>query len=406
MKKVLLLILLLQGGWLFGQETRDSVKVYFRQGHSRLESSFKGNQTALDRILERLQHDNVNPSLRLLKVRVVGGASPEGSIRLNQRLSEKRANALFNYLNRKAQLPDSLRQHLFLGRDWKGLYELVQKDEYVPFRSKVLAYLQEVVENMENQSKTSVDPLHGLQRLEGGKPYAYLYKNLFPKLRASYLYLQYAHHLAPLTRMEAAFEPVALPALLAQNREEAPESVNPFYMAIKTNLLYDLAAVPNIGIEFYLGKDWSLSGNWMYAWWHTDREHWYWRTYGGEIALRKWFGQKAQEKPLTGHHIGIYGQLITYDFETGDRGYLGDRWSYGGGIEYGYSHPIGRRLNLDFVIGVGYFGGEYKEYIPQDDCYVWQATKDRNWVGPTKAEVSLVWLIGRGNYNKGKGGRK
>ena len=58
------------------------------------------------------------------------------------------------------------------------------------------------------------------------------------------------------------------------------------------------------------------------------------------------------------------------------------------------------------MIGVGYFGGEYKEYIPQDDCYVWQATKDRNWVGPTKAEVSLVWLLGRGNYNKGKGGRK
>ena len=41
-----------------------------------------------------------------------------------------------------------------------------------------------------------------------------------------------------------------------------------------------------------------------------------------------------------------------------------------------------------------------------DNCYVWQATKERHWFGPTKAEISLVWLIGRGNFNKGKGGRR
>ena len=407
MRKLFFLLLLLQGTWLFGQEKRDSVKVYFRQGHSRLETSFKNNQNSLNRILEWLHNEYDNPSLRLLKVRVVGGASPEGSIRLNQRLSEKRARVLFQYLNRFENLSDSLQQHIFLGRDWQGLYELVQRDEYVPFRSKVLRYLEEVLQQLQNPQEGQPDPLIGLQQLEKGKPYAYLYKHIFPKLRASYLYLLYAQQIEPLQGATASLEPIVLPLTLAQRQEEAPEStLPPFYMAIKSNLLYDLAAVPNIGVEFYLGKDWSVSGSWMYAWWHTDREHWYWRTYGGEIAVRKWFGQKAKEKPLTGHHIGLYGQMLTYDFETGGRGYLGDRWSYGGGIEYGYSHPIGRRLNLDFVVGVGYFGGEYKEYLPKDDCYVWQATKNRNWVGPTKAEVSLVWLIGRGNVNQEKGGRK
>ena len=67
---------------------------------------------------------------------------------------------------------------------------------------------------------------------------------------------------------------------------------------------------------------------------------------------------------------------------------------------------MARRLNLDFTLGVGYLFGEYQEYIPQDDCYVWQATKYRNWIGPTKAEISLVWLIGKYNYNKGKGGKR
>ncbi|MBQ8224165.1 MAG: DUF3575 domain-containing protein, partial [Bacteroides sp.] len=105
--------------------------------------------------------------------------------------------------------------------------------------------------------------------------------------------------------------------------------------------------------------------------------------------------------------MGLYGQIITYDFEWGGRGYLGDRWSYAGGVAFGYSLPVRHRLNLDFTLGVGYLGGEYKEYLPIDDCYVWQVTKQRRWFGPTKLEASLVWLIGRGNVNEGKkGGRR
>ena len=56
--------------------------------------------------------------------------------------------------------------------------------------------------------------------------------------------------------------------------------------------------------------------------------------------------------------------------------------------------------------GIGYLGGSYKEYIPLDGHYVWQTTKNRRWFGPTKAGISLVWLIGRGNYSRKKGGRQ
>ena len=60
-------------------------------------------------------------------------------------------------------------------------------------------------------------------------------------------------------------------------------------------------------------------------------------------------------------------------------------------------------MNLDFTLGVGYLGGQFMEYQPIDNHYVWQATKKRHWFGPTKAVVSLVWLIGYGNINKKKG---
>ena len=124
---------------------------------------------------------------------------------------------------------------------------------------------------------------------------------------------------------------------------------------------YDGSAIiftANVGIEFYLGKGWSLGGNWMYAWWKNDKRHRYWRVYGGEIGLRKYLGLRSAGIPLAGHHIGIYGQMVTYDFEMGGRGYMGGRpggtfWNkanYGVGLEYGYSLPVGRRLNLDFSL--------------------------------------------------------
>ena len=144
----------------------------------------------------------------------------------------------------------------------------------------------------------------------------------------------------------------------------------------------------------------------MYAWWKSDRKHNYWRIYGGDVELRRWFGRRAVEKPFSGHHVGLYGQIVTYDFELGGKGYLGDKWSYGGGVAYGYSLPVGHRFNVDFTLGMGYLGGSYKEYIPLDGHYVWQTTKNRRWFGPTKAGISLVWLIGRGNYSRKKGGRQ
>lgn len=197
------------------------------------------------------------------------------------------------------------------------------------------------------------------------------------------------------------------------NQAAAEPACKPFYMGIKTNMLYDLGAIPNIGAEFYLGANFSVVANWEYSWWKSDKKSWYWRSYGGDVALRYWLGKASRNKPLTGHHLGLYGQMITYDFEVGGRGYIADSgfgkdksedgtlgWNWAAGLEYGYSLPIARRLNIDFTLGVGYHWGNFKEYLPIDGDYVWQATKRRQYIGPTKLEVSLVWLIGCDNYNK------
>lgn len=180
----------------------------------------------------------------------------------------------------------------------------------------------------------------------------------------------------------------------------------PYYLTLKTNLLYDALAVPNIGAEIYLGRRTSLAFNWMYSWWHSDRLHYYWRTYGGDLELRRYLGRKTKNSPLLGHHAGVYAGIVTYDFELGGEGYLANRWSYFGGVSYGYTCPLTSRLNMDFTIGLGYLGGQYKTYIPKEECYMWRSTRQRHWFGPTKAEISLIWLLGRGHHNQKKGGKR
>lgn len=209
---------------------------------------------------------------------------------------------------------------------------------------------------------------------------------------------------------EAAPQPEPQPEVVVAPAPEEKQK-KPFYMAIKTNLLYDAITIPNISAEFDLTKRFSLSAGYTHAWWSKADKNFFFRYYGAEASLRWWFGKSSKVKPLQGHHIGVNYQILTYDFQLGKKGILAgkpggtliDRPNHSIALEYGFSLPIARRLNLDFVIAAGYNWGIFEEYIPVDGHFIWQATKNRRYFGPTKLEVSLVWLIGRGNYNKDKG---
>ena len=171
-------------------------------------------------------------------------------------------------------------------------------------------------------------------------------------------------------------------------------------LALRTNLLYDVAIVPNIGIEYFFDSRWSLAANVMYIWLKNDSAHWYWRLFSADMEGRYWFnGENCRIH--TGHHLGLYGAFYRYDFEFGGPGWMGDA-NYGGGISYGYALPLSRRcdnrLTLDFNLGLGYLGGTHKEYIPDDGCYVWQRTMRHRFFGPTKLEATLVWRL---PYNNG-----
>ncbi|MCE9205054.1 DUF3575 domain-containing protein [Bacteroides thetaiotaomicron] len=402
---------------------RDTLRcqIYFPVGSSTVNLSFRNNGTRLDSLLARICSRQENMSLYRVILR--SGASPEGNIRLNQQLSDQRCTVLQSYIQERLSLPDSAFVSLSLGESWEELSSLV-RDSDMPFREEAFSILRDTPIWVTRNGAVVDSRKRQLMNLRGGRVWRYMLEHFFPELRNCSVIICELESVitgkdgkchSPSKKVEPAdtiiIRNTPERAAVVHDTVQAPVPVidvsKPFYAGIKTNLLYDIFLIPNIGIEFYLGKGWSLGGSWMYAWWKKDRRHRYWRVYGGEVGLRKYFASHAVGRPLSGHHIGVYGQVLTYDFELGGKGYMGGRpggslWeksNYGFGLEYGYSLAIAKRLNLDFSLGVGYLGGIYYKYVPMDSRYVWQSTRQRHWFGPTKAEVSLVWFWGRSGYN-------
>lgn len=173
-------------------------------------------------------------------------------------------------------------------------------------------------------------------------------------------------------------------------------------VGLRSNLLYDLALVPNVGAEVAIEGRWSAAIDLCGAWWGGPDHSRSWRIYGGELTGRYYFW--PQRARMCGHHAGIYAQLYTYDFKLGDMGYIGGDAAMnifhhptaGAGLEYGYTLPVGRRVSLDFSLGIGWSGGRCTEYHTAEGRDLLLRTHTRNWFGPTRAAVSVVWHIGRG----------
>ena len=127
----------------------------------------------------------------------------------------------------------------------------------------------------------------------------------------------------------------------------------------------------------------------------------------GSFETRFWFGNRTnlnfwkKRNKLTGHFIGIYGSYIyNYDIQFKQKGMMGD--GYGAGLTYGYSHRLGRSVNMEYSLGVGALNINHNEYKINDTYTKGEITKTKTgWiVAPTKAKISLMLLLGNKKTEK------
>lgn len=163
--------------------------------------------------------------------------------------------------------------------------------------------------------------------------------------------------------------------------------------ALKTNLLYLATTTPNVGLEFALAKRWSFNTHFGYNAWNFGEQrgmkHWV-----VQPEVRFWFCN-AFERGFLGLH-GIYGrfniQNMELPFTDAFAGYRYKGYAAGVGLAWGYHLPIGKRWGMEFSIGAGYVYLEYDK-LRCGSCEEFEGRHYRHYIGPTKASVSMIFMI-------------
>lgn len=169
-------------------------------------------------------------------------------------------------------------------------------------------------------------------------------------------------------------------------------------VGIKTNLLYDATASPNLGIEIGLAPKWSLdiSGN-LNAWAIDGRR---WKHWFVQPEARYWFCDR-----FAGHFFAFHGIGGKYNFGNLPHGFmfLGSNfknlanhryqgWGAGGGIAYGYAWVLGKHWNLEAEIGVGAIYTKYDEF-DCESCSRKTGNGSHVYYGPTKLALNLEYIF-------------
>lgn len=166
-------------------------------------------------------------------------------------------------------------------------------------------------------------------------------------------------------------------------------------LALKTNLLYDAALLPNLELEWMINRNWSVAVEGDLAWWKDQPKHRYYELAMVSMEGRRWF---ALRKPWQGFYAGVFAGVGKYDLENKAKGYIGEGAM--GGVSIGYMFPIGKCFSLEAGFGAGYMLTRYKEYYPIDGHYVYQRTKSLNYFGPLKLKFAIAWRFLDTNKSK------
>ena len=392
-----------------------SFSVYYRSAVSKIEPGFRNNAASLYAASEELHSVVYNRNLRIFRVYIIGAASPEGRPGLNARLARDRAESVKAFLKGiEPRLTDSDFVVISRGEDWDGatkIAELYDKENE-----------GDAVTGIFKSSQDSEAKKRLMKSIHGGDAWRRLISDYYPALRRTDIHVLYSI-VQPIAPVKSEMPGMTLEVPYSYNI--APRTVLPevglpdpveerfYFVAVKTNLLYDAAIALNFAVEFPLGDRFSLQYEQVFPWWnagpHGNKYSMQVLSFG--VETRWWFaprtpggasgtnskGAVRQRSRLLGHFFGLYAHSGKFDIQAGRNFGCYQNYFKGVGLSYGYSLPLGRNANMEFAISLGYMAIDYQHYIPSEDWSV--LLKDngkagtKHYFGPTKAKVSVVFPI-------------
>lgn len=176
------------------------------------------------------------------------------------------------------------------------------------------------------------------------------------------------------------------------------DDLNPNYLpqaALKINLLYLATTSLNLGFEFALARKWTFELSGGFNMWELNKRHGGIRHWLVQPELRYWFCNRFERHFIGLHGIGGEYQISDIDLKPFGNDLTGlryDGWGIGGGVSYGYHLPMGKRWAWEFTVGAGYIYLDYDKYNC-GECDNLVKSKDKHYFGPTKAGISLIYMI-------------
>lgn len=166
-------------------------------------------------------------------------------------------------------------------------------------------------------------------------------------------------------------------------------------IALKSNLLYDFTGTLNLGVEIGLGRKWTLEVPVNYNPWKPDSgrrlRHW-----GVQPEARYWFCERFNRTFVVLHgHYADFNVGGWPDWSFISKNMQRNRYQghlYGGGISIGHSWILKKRWSIEASLGLGYAHIVYEKY-PCATCGTKLKDGNKNYFGPTKASVALIYVI-------------
>lgn len=345
-----------------------------------------------------------DPTFAITRVEVTGYSSPEGSYEHNEKLAQERAENLKNYL--RPFFSEQEIQTNYVPEDWEGLVHALAQASH-PELERIQAIAQAGYSPADKEKELKALPQ---------RTYKDLCRNYFPLLRRATLTMHCERR-----SIEDPTEPATLTNPTAETPGEQEQYVQAqqkgqyirtaamhrrnvqtaaladrygrrYYasgrrrslpgilaydmptptLAIGINLLQwagfrpdftHTTTIPNIYVEYYFLKRWSVKGAFAYGNWSYDDGKRFQGISSYSIEPRFWL---KNDETFRGFFVGIYGQAGDYNQKDNEQNHTGKYYS--GGVSAGYLLPIYRGLAVEVSLRGGYRHATVKKYKSGEDC--------------------------------------
>ena len=355
----------------YAQMTERSVELHFRQGSSKYEPNYRGNAERLRQFSDEIVSLH-RDKYEITSAEFHAGTSPEGSERVNTRLSgERLRNGIAAFL---AVMGDDIVLH---GEEltvssasagtWEDLAALLEAGSDFDGRATVLKVLRD--SSLTQNAKASA--LHRL----GGGIWNYLTNMVFPELRVSGITVRLAlaerlPDTVPAVSIVRSFRlepPVGSICAVPLKPDTLPEGLFDKdewvrQLRVGTNAVGLGLLLGNLSAEVDMTRNLSFHLPVYYSALNYFTSTIKFRALGFQPELRWNFTRPAGL--FVGAHFGLAYFNLATDGNWRIQTHNGNEPLIGGGVSLGYRLPLSKdkRWNLDFVLGAGAYRFHYDKF--------------------------------------------